>query len=338
MQKQRSGFTLVELAATLLATGVAACLAVLIQENTQEEVTPQMRDAAQVREIHKGMIMWAQQNDDWFPLGSKIGRDGSTVAFPEGEPTTLDGSGTIYSIMVFNYLVMPETLISPAESNPAIRACDSFEHDAPSAAVNSEHARWDPGFRGTPLDKLPEGGDAAPGEGVGNVSYAHLSLAGLGRRREWKYTMSENEAVLGNRGPEETAGAWDPQTRRISVTTLSGGATGTQSLTLLFYDPPTSWAGNVCYNDHHVDFATTTHPDDVTYPMIAAGAVERFGDGLFLDEGDASVLDQTAVEDTRDANCLLGLFRRGPSAREYRDHEHVVQYNRDARWFDGMTQ
>jgi prepilin-type N-terminal cleavage/methylation domain-containing protein len=340
-RRRGGGFTLRELLAVIILVAVLVAWALPVLHRARNGAT-QIRDAAYVREVHKSMVMWAQTNDDLFPLPSLLDQDDSTVSV-DGDASLKDSTGAIYSVLIFNQLVSRETLVSPATpETDRIRVHKKYDGSKPALANHPANARWDPSFRGTPFDDTP--GLSKRQRRISHTSYAHLAVAGLGRSSEWKNSLSSNFAVIGNRGPEETGGAWDPETGLIASTTLADGPTGARSLTLLIHGSKTGWEGNIAYNDNHVVMEESSHPEAVQYIVIqpstygASGIeVRRFGDGLFLDEGDSSNLSGGALEDTRDGNCYLGLFRRGPTKAERQEHEQAVKFIKQARWFDGMT-
>jgi hypothetical protein len=335
--QSRRGFTLKELLVTMAVCFVCFMLflgILLPALGRARHGADQIRDAAQLHEIHKSMVTWSQQNADWYPMPSKIDQDDATVTV-QGDPTLKDATGAVYSILLFNGLIRDtDCFYSPAECGRAVRRHEGYSLEAPPLANNPANARWDPSFRGTPFDDTP--GLSAKEARFSHTSYAHLALAGLGRRSEWKNSQSSNYAALGNRGPEELSGNWDPATGRVTATTLADGVTGTKSITLLIHGERETWEGNIAYNDNHVDYEMSTHPEGMLYTVVKDEQQLVFGDGLFLDEADSAVLSGGAMEDTRDANCYLGLFRRGPTHEEYRYHEQAVKFIKQARWFDGM--
>ncbi len=332
---KKRGFTLIELLVVIAI--IALLIGILLPAlGRARQNAKQIKCAAQVRETHKGLVMWAQQNNDWYPLASKIGRDGKTITVP-GDSTEMDATATVYSIMVYNSLVTPDVVFSPAESSGIIAVDEDYEYTSPQAAVEPDRARWDPSFRGTPADDttLHQGGDDSNAvDGVGNASYAHLALAGLGRRSEWKNSLSSNYAVVGNRGPEHASATWDTDTRLVKSVELAQGDTGDESLTLLIHGSKTSWEGNIAYNDNHVNFETTSYPEGMLFTVVTNGMQTGYGDCFFLDEGDSG--SGVPEPDSQDTNCYLGLFTRGPDSEEYREHSSVVSFIKDASWYDGM--
>lgn len=153
-----------------------------------------MLDGANVRGIHQGFVLFAQGNDDQYPLPSILDKDHHTVPLAEGvDPTTNDTTAAIISILIYGNFFGPEICVSVAEISPAIRVDDDYDHTA-ATAVNPKLALWDPKFA------------ADFTTGISNLSYAHMPP--VGRRREfWTNSFDSRRAVLGNRGPRIASAA-----------------------------------------------------------------------------------------------------------------------------------
>jgi hypothetical protein len=284
----------------------------------------QIKDAAQVRETHKALVLWAQPNNDGYPVPSLLDRDDATVVV-EGDASTKNSSGAIFSVLVFNGLAEPELLLSPDEVNTLIRVDADYVKVNPPSAANPSGARWDPAFRAVPRRV------ARWTWHTGNLSYAHLAPAGVGRASEWKNSLSSAYAVVGNRGPEVRDATWN-EDFSIAEIRLVPGPTGTKSLTMLIHGSKNTWEGNIAYNDNHVSFETSMAPDGVLYRVITGGQTTDVGDCLFLDEADPA--SGTPLPDTRDHNIFLGLFERGPTQAEL--DGRVSGYLKAAAWYDGQ--
>ena len=108
---------------------------------------------------------------------------------------------------------------------------------------------WDPAFKA----KL---------NSVCNVSYATMVLYGPRKTKEWRESMNSKYAPVGNRGVQ--MGAMDKETYDSSIT-------------LKIHGSKKQWAGNVCFNDNHMEYTNSFFPEGVFY--LDAG--ESVPDSLF---------------------------------------------------------
>src|SRR5262245_10184283 len=179
-QSSRRGFTLIELAAALgvvVALAATGLIAIGQPGSSSGDGLAAARQAArlkkdelQLRGIGQAMIVWAQNNADWYPLPSRVDKKNETV---KDEGRAKDTTANIYSIMIFNGSLSTEIMISPLEKNPSVQAWTSYSFNAPKKAVTPAKALWDPGFT---VSLGPET--------KGHASYAHLEPAGK-RLKRW---------------------------------------------------------------------------------------------------------------------------------------------------------
>jgi len=293
-------FTLIELLVVIAI--IALLVGILLPAiGAARRIARQMVDGNNVRETCRGLVIWAQGQQDTYPLPSAL--DAANATLPAGtSPEAKNTTGNIISIMLFNGLSTPQQFISTAEVNTGqVQRADFYEYTAPTGAATPTQALWDPKFKGTPIDAATP---TSPLCAVGNNSFAHCVLFGK-RRAQWSATYTSTEAVWGNRGP--TYAAMDSALYPASTGgrwALPNDATGTGSNTLLIHGGRTTWEGNIGYNDSHVTFETRPNPDALTYTRNA-NSPKTATDNLFVNESDQLNGDQTPGEIMAGTNAYL---------------------------------
>lgn len=305
-KRANGGFTLIELLVVVSIIGllIGILLPALGRAKKQAQ---QLKCSTQLRETHRGLINYAANNNERFPVPSIIDRLGYTEGLAYAGPNASsndpaesqefkDRTGAIFSHLLFQGLVTEALLVSPSESDGAIRADTDYQYGNVTQAVGGDPdvALWDPGFVGTksrndnfippnpssPTD-IPD--VLQPGQGA-NFSYAHNPLWG-GRYADWRTTYSSNDPVISNRGPvyqnagDDSEPVWE---------LLKGGpdqnSQGFLSATLLIHGDKRSWSGNVAYNDGSVQFESSPTPQRVRM-FFEESNVERYiADNMFVDE------------------------------------------------------
>jgi len=264
----------------LIAIPVAVLLPALGKARSSAR---QIKDSTQVRGVHQGMVLWAQNNNDEYPIPSRIDKNDVTISAADGK----DLPRHALSVLIYNGFFSPELTVSPAESNGRITATTNYQYSMPSGTRSPQLALWDPAFRAVP-DELNQYGEgmSAPG----NVSYAIMPFVGE-RRKHWSNTFMSTEAVVGNRGPAYQPGGMNGRWTLVTTSGGIGGNTevGVNSNTLLIHGGRTTWEGNICYNDNHTNFETEPDPDSVPFRFsgLPAGG-STWPDNLFVDENDVT--------------------------------------------------
>lgn len=298
------GFTLLELVVSAgAAMALMACAAVCIGEPGKGEASDeaevsaarakarQLKDSTQIRGLHQGMVLWAQNNADKYPLPSEIDKSDFTVA-ERGK--LKDTTSNIMSIMVYNGFFSPELLVSPVENNARIVAMGDYSYDKPKGAISAEKALWDPAFNA----------DFTRRDG-GHLSYAHLQPA-KGRLAKWSNTFNASEAIVSNRGPEIGEVAYNEENTQVTMLLKNP-----KSVTMKFFgEGKETWHGNIAFNDNHVEYKVSKIGDGATASDKDVGKYKFSEDRtrpdvMFFDE----------PEDPKVANEYLGIFVKAGEGR-----------------------
>lgn len=272
--RSRAGMTIVDVVAVVACVPCLLALGAATRDGTRVSARAQL-DATQVRGIHQGMVVFAQNNNDNYPIPSRLDRSNTTLP----NEVVKDLPRNVASVLVFIGIISPEIMVSPAEVNQGIAANEAYEFSAPVLAVKPEQALWDPAFRAYPVD---EDGPEKAGVSAG-CSYAFVPFVGK-RRQKWTNSFSATEPVVGWRGPAYDAapgGGWALAPR------AAAGRTGVGSNRLLFPGAGHGWSGNISFNDNHVELLTRPDPESLTFSFSKLPPGRRtVPDNLFVNEND----------------------------------------------------
>ncbi len=280
----RRGFTLIELLFLLLILGLLGGL-MLPSLGRSRAIGRQVKDSGQLRGLHQSLVMFAQNNNDVYPLPSVLDKANATVDV--GVDTGLkDNPKNVMSILIYSGFISPKLTLSPAESNADFGVDSDYSYSEPSSAKDPKMALWDPSFKGPPGPS----GQGAKDEDKGNLSYAMRVFFGA-RKETWSNTFKASQAIMGNRGPwyELEGNDW-----RLSAAAPADAlayartaSEATASRTLLIHGGRETWEGNVVFNDNRVTYESKPDPDVLAWTFKGlAGPNKVRLDNLFVSEDD----------------------------------------------------
>jgi hypothetical protein len=282
-------FTLVETAAVLLCLGVGAALLGQPQDplSKARASARQIKDATQIRGIQQGMVLWAQNNNDLYPLPSSVDKMNTTVA---DKGTAKDTTGNIYSMLIYNGFFSPELCVSPAEVNTSIKVMTDYSYSDPVKAAKPAQALWDPAFAA----------DFTGGK-TGNFSYSHTQPSG-GRLKKWTNDFEPEEVSVCTRTPEIKSVTCDAdKSAKVEYA-------DEKTLTSKIFGHGKCWSGNAAMNDNHVDFVEDKiHPGSTFTHETAPYYINTQGTNRL----DCWCYDET--DDPESKNNYVGIFTKAGS-------------------------
>ncbi len=278
----RGGRSRIDTLATVACAGLLVIVASVVLGQTRPSGGPpaeahplSVKDASQLAEIHQAMVIFANEWGGLLPRPGLINRlpvelDGQLRQIPGRgeEDISLNTTANLYSSLIAQNYFAPTLVISPVERSPEVSVRGSYDYNQYDPA---EDVYWDPQFKA----------DLLSGS---HTSYAHLLLFGKRVDAQWRDTMDPKFPVLGNRGPK--GGKLDPSSYTCG--------------------PHGNWAGNVVYNDNHVEFEVTTTPS-----------------GLFFQSGEARKPDNIfAIDDgPRGRDAVLTFTKRMTASGPLLQHD-----------------
>lgn len=177
----------------------------------------QLRCKIRVYQIHKGMVLFAQDFGGRYPEPMLLSPETAAIGAQTG-----NSNANYFSYMIFNTYYSPETVVCPEESNENIIPDQDYRYGTVDDDPWDDWWQWDPTFSS----------DFRAGEA--NSSYALLAPIGARHKTEWLDTRNASFAVASDRGPKD-------------------GVFDSESLTMRSHGKRNEWVGNVAFNDGHAE-------------------------------------------------------------------------------------
>jgi prepilin-type processing-associated H-X9-DG protein len=251
----RFAFTQIDLLACVVCLLIGATVISIALGQIKGDDAPfndkTIKDATQVRAVHQSWIVYSREFNGIFPVPGLIDRlpvEGVGEVPGRGEEDTMQNTtANLHSAMVmYNYYTV-DLLISPVERNPNVRVFADYNYELYDV-VNAD-VYWDPNFK-------------ADLKHLSHVSYANMPLSGERKAKQWRDTLGAMFSVIGNRGSQDG---------RVDPTSITCGPHG-------------NWAGNIVFQDNHVQLLQST-----VFEYERDGV--KIADNLFASDGGVDRID-----------------------------------------------
>lgn len=256
-----AAFTLVDLLVVLITLVCGFCL-LAASPQILDVRARQVKDLAQLSQIHKGQVVFASDQNGVFITPGLIARlpyNGMYVPGKGAENLASNDHAALYSAMVMQNYASVDILISPLETSRNVVADRDFDLEQYRPLSGTY---WDPDFKSDLLEES-------------NVSYATLLLLGDRKSAHWRNSNASDFVVMGTRGNGSGSGLAEDR----------NNASFKHSNTHAMLPPHDRWTGNICFNDGRVAFVD---------PAGAIAAHSPWGAGESIAADDPYVNDDLA--------------------------------------------
>jgi hypothetical protein len=203
-----------------------------------------MKDSAQIKEIHKAFLSFANEHDGKLPTPGLIDRlaDPFLGETPGSGPEDFRQNKTanLYSCMIAQDYFNTDIVVGPTEVNPVV--VEDQDYDYGSYDPGSDNY-WDVQFKAEIY--------GTPPQNVCNTSYAHMAICGDRKSVKWRDSQAPGDPIIGTRGIKGGVGP--------------GSDDYDKSPTLLLHGGRRQWVGNICFNDNHVEVLEHFYPQLTTF-------------------------------------------------------------------------